>query len=61
MSAYLITIEVALQDSALALESVIQAELQKRGEPFQWAVTDVDCQRQIVSIDALLWLKPELS
>jgi hypothetical protein len=61
MSTYLITIEVALQDSALALEAAIQAELRERGEPFCWAVTDVDCQRQRVLVDALLWLKPEIS
>ncbi|MBD2096116.1 hypothetical protein H6F90_13290 [Trichocoleus sp. FACHB-591] len=61
MTSCLITIEVVLQDSALELERVIEAELQKQGEPIHWAVTEVDCQRQRVLVGALLWLKPELS
>jgi hypothetical protein len=48
------TFEVSLQDSMPQMLELIQAELQKRGEPLNWFVIDVDPQRQVATVEALI-------
>lgn len=54
MTTHFITAEIDLQESPLALQQAIEAELQKRGEPLRWAVTDVDEEQQQVTVEAIV-------
>lgn len=54
MTTHFITAEIDLQVSPLALQQAIEAELQKRGEPLRWAVTDVDEEQQQVTVEAIV-------
>lgn len=54
MTTHFITAEIDLQESPLALQQEIEAELQKRGEPLRWAVTDVDEEKQKVTVEAIV-------
>lgn len=54
MTTHFITAEINLQESPLALQEEIEAELQKRGEPLRWAVTDVDMEQQKVTVEAIV-------
>lgn len=54
MTTHFITAEINLQESPLALQQEIEAELQKRGEPLRWAVTDVDMEQQKVTVEAIV-------
>ncbi|MGQ9870319.1 hypothetical protein [Leptodesmis sp.] len=54
MTTHFITAEIDLQESPLALQQAIEAELQKRGEPLRWAVTDVDTEQQQVTVEAIV-------
>ncbi len=54
MTTHFITAEIDLQESPLALQQEIEAELEKRGEPLRWAVTDVDEEKQKVTVEAIV-------
>ncbi len=54
MTTHFITAEVNLQESPLAMQQQIEAELQKRGEPLRWAVTDVDVTTQTAVVEAIV-------
>ncbi len=54
MTTHFITAEINLQESPLAVQQEIEAELQKRGEPLRWAVTDVDEEKQKVTVEAIV-------
>ncbi len=54
MTTHFITAEIDLQESPLALQQEIEAELQKRGEPLRWAVTDVNEEKQKVTVEAIV-------
>lgn len=54
MTTHFITAEIDLQESPLALQQEIETELQKRGEPLRWAVTDVDEEKQKVTVEAIV-------
>lgn len=54
MTTHFITAEVDLQESPLAMQQAIEAELQKRGEPLRWAVTDVDVDNQKAVVEAIV-------
>lgn len=54
MTTHFITAEIDLQESPLAMHQAIEAELQKRGEPLRWAVTDVDVDQQKAYVDAIV-------
>lgn len=41
MTTHFITAEIDLQASPAETQRAIEAELQKRGEPLRWAITDV--------------------
>ncbi len=54
MTTHFITAEIDLQESPLALQREVKAELQKRGEPLRWAVTAVDLERQKAIVEAIV-------
>jgi ribosomal protein S6 len=54
MTTHFITAEIDLQESPAALQKEIEAELQKRGEPLRWAVTEVDGDRQKAIVEAVV-------
>lgn len=54
MTTHFITAEIDLQESPLAMQQAIQAELQKRGEPLRWAVTEVNLDQQKATVEAIV-------
>ena len=61
MTTHFITAEIDLQESPVAMQQAIEAELQKRGQPLRWAVTDVDVEQQKAYIDAIVTSDVETS
>ena len=59
MTTHFITAEIDLQESPLETQQAIAAELEKRGEPLRWAVTDVDEQRQKAVVEAVVTVAAE--
>ncbi|MGB3207933.1 MAG: hypothetical protein WBB28_23360 [Crinalium sp.] len=54
MTTHFISAEIDLEDSTQELQQAIQTELQKRGEPLRWAVTNVDQDRGKVQLEAIV-------
>jgi hypothetical protein len=54
MTTHFITAEIDLQETPVQLQQAIEAELQKRGEPLRWAVTNVDTERQKAQVEAIV-------
>jgi hypothetical protein len=54
MTTHFITAEIDLQDSPINLQQAIEAELQKRGEPLRWSITQVESDRQTVQVEAIV-------
>jgi CRISPR/Cas system endoribonuclease Cas6 (RAMP superfamily) len=54
MTTHFITAEIDLQESPQQLQQAIEAELEKRGEPLRWAVTEVDETEQKAHIEAVV-------
>ncbi len=54
MTTHFITAEIDLQESPLEMQRAIEAELQKRGEPLRWAVTDVKVEQQKAVVEAIV-------
>lgn len=54
MTTHFITAEIDLQESPIAMQQAIEAELQKRGEPLRWAVTEVDPDNQKAIVEAIV-------
>ncbi len=51
MTTHFITAEIDLQDSPVQLQQAITAELQRRGEPLRWAITQVkDGKAQVEAV-----------
>ncbi len=59
MTTHFITAEIDLQETPVQLQQEIEAELQKRGEPLRWAITDVDRDRQKAQVEAIVTLESE--
>lgn len=59
MTTHFITAEVDLQASPLEMQRAIEAELQKRGEPLRWAVTQVDLNQQKAVVEAIVTTDPQ--
>lgn len=59
MTTHFITAEIDLQESPVQLQQAITTELQKRGEPLRWAVTDVDAEQQKVQVEAIVTVESE--
>jgi hypothetical protein len=54
MTTHFITAEIDLKESPVELNKEIEAELQKRGEPLRWAVTEVDEATQTATVEAVV-------
>lgn len=54
MNTHFISIEVDLQSSPIEMQSAIEAELRKHGEPLRWAVTSVNANQQKAQIEAIV-------
>ncbi len=54
MTTHFITAEIDLQASPVKLQKEIEAELEKRGKPLRWAVTNVDKEQQKVQVEAVV-------
>jgi hypothetical protein len=57
MTTHFITAEINLQESPAEMQKAVEAELQKRGEPLRWAITDVDVDRQTAVVEAIVTQK----
>ncbi len=54
MTTHFITAEMDLQANPLALTQAIEEELNKRGEPLRWAITEVDTEKEKVTVEAVV-------
>ena len=54
MTTHFITAEVNLQENPAQLQKDIEAELEKRGEPLRWAITEVDRAKQKVKVEGIV-------
>ena len=54
MTTHFITAEVDLQANPAQLQKEIEAELEKRGEPLRWAITEVDRVKQQVKVEGIV-------
>ncbi|NDJ22201.1 hypothetical protein GS682_11270 [Nostoc sp. B(2019)] len=54
MTTHFITAEIDLQETPTELQKVIEAELQKQGEPLRWAITSVDVAQQKATVEAVV-------
>ncbi|WP_193196902.1 hypothetical protein [Nostoc sp. MG11] len=54
MTTHFITAEIDLQETPTELQKVIEAELQKQGEPLRWAITSVNVARQKATVEAVI-------
>ncbi len=54
MTTHFITAEIELQETPAQLHKVIEAQLQKQGEPLRWAITSVDMERQKATVEAVV-------
>jgi len=61
MTTHFITAEIDLQESPAKLHEEIVAELEKRGEPLRWAITDVDVKEQKATVEAIVTTTTELA
>lgn len=54
MTTHFITAEIDLQESPAKLHQEIVAELENRGEPLRWAITNVDVAEQKATVEAIV-------
>ena len=54
MTTHFICAEINLQESSQQLHQEIESELQKWGEPLRWAITQIDEERQIACVEAVV-------
>ena len=54
MITHFITIEIELQKTPSQLLSQIEAELQKQGKLLRWAITSVNSERQLATVEAIV-------
>jgi len=54
MTTHFITAEIDLTASPQALPKQVEAELEKRGEPLRWAVTEVDEANGKAKVEAVV-------
>ena len=58
MTTHFINIEIDLQENPQILQTAIETELQKQGEPLRWAITSVDVKQQKVEVEAVVTRNP---
>ncbi|OKH39337.1 hypothetical protein NIES2119_06240 [[Phormidium ambiguum] IAM M-71] len=61
MTTHFITAEIDLQESPAKLHEEIVAELEKRGEPLRWAITNVDVKEEKATVEAIVTTTTELA
>lgn len=54
MTTHFITAEIDLQETPIQLQQAIESELQKRGEPLRWAITQVDTNKEKAIVEAIV-------
>jgi len=54
MTTHFITAEIDIQETPTELQTAIEAELKKLGEPLRWAITSVDEDQQKVAVEAVV-------
>lgn len=54
MTTHFITAEIDLKESPVKLQQEIEAELQKRGKPLRWSVTNVDKEQGKAAVEAVV-------
>lgn len=54
MTTHFITAEIDLKESPQELNQAIEAELQKRGEPLRWSVTEVNAETKTAQVEAVV-------
>ena len=54
MTTHFITAEIDLQETPAELQTAIEAELKKQGEPLRWAIASVDENQQKVTVEAVV-------
>ena len=54
MTTHFITAEIDLQENPLQLKQEIEAQLEKKGEPLRWAITEVDQEQEKVIVEAIV-------
>ena len=54
MTTHFISIEIDLQENPQKLQTAIETELQKQGEPLRWAIASVDVTQQKVEVEAVV-------
>ncbi|WP_170861363.1 hypothetical protein [Geitlerinema sp. PCC 9228] len=54
MTTHFIEAEINLQEQPKNLQKEIAAELNKRGEPLRWAITNVDRDRKRAQVEAVV-------
>ena len=54
MITHFITTEIELQKTPSQLLCQIEAELQKQGKLLRWAITYVDIERQLATVEAVV-------
>ena len=54
MITHFITTEIELQQTPSQLLSQIEAELQKQGKLLRWAITHVEIERQLATVEAVV-------
>ena len=59
MTTHFITAEIDLQENPRQLHQEIETELNKRGEPLRWAITQVDQDKQTAQVEAIVTSAPD--
>ena len=54
MTTHFITAEIDLQESPAKLQQEIETKLATEGEPLRWAITEVDREREKVTVEAIV-------
>jgi len=54
MTTHFIEAEMDLEASPIEMRSAIEAALQQQGKPVRWAITQVDPDRQVVQVEAVV-------
>lgn len=54
MTTHFITAEIDLQENPVQLQQEIEAQLEQKGEPLRWAITEVDQEQEKVTVEAIV-------
>ena len=54
MTTHFITAEIDLQETPIKLSHEIESQLEQEGEPLRWAVTEIDQEKQTVTVEAIV-------